>query len=349
MTTNSKNYSEICQSRQMNGVEVVGDILLWGFARVTSTLDEVRQALESEGFRAKIAGVRTSGMAFVRALRQLEKLGYAIDRAENMPEYKVFQLSAKNNTEHVVHYNPHIQYKIDKATGAITINNLFGQDPVEGAANLADIKVRTASCYEEVTAQDLNRVMIRIMNSEADIVKISDSRAVYFVPSGAYDTIMRVKSFLNKLNGEKLDVKVIPQMAATETMSMVSDSVKEEIMASIDKISSDLDDVEDVKRDDFWGNRIDMIEELRVRAIAYAALLRGDSADIEMALDGLGDKLEIASSLIPDAVEVTEEAPVPEVTEVVNQETSVLEVEEAPEVVEPTVIETDTMDYSNIW
>jgi len=340
-TTNTKDFTGICQARSVNNVEIIGDMLFWSFRGVQSTRQEVIDALNIERFNPRIAGRMSEGDAYTRALRQLKHEGFVVKKVNNTPQVKTFQVTAEMVTNNRVVYSPEVIYSFDKETSEISIAQYMGADTASAQASLEDLRIRTAECRVEITTQDLNRIIGRLFNSEADVVKVSDSRAVYFIPSGAHDVALRVKSLLARLRGDKLSMQIIPQMVSTDTIELVDDSVKAEILSEIENIETEIRNLDDVKRDSFWDNRSSKIEELRDRAIAYAALLRGNSSAIEMALDDLANELSYASMTIPGTV--VDESSEVEVTEA--EESS--EVEEVAVVI-PEVIETSE-DFSDIW
>jgi len=317
-----KDFRSICQAKTVDGNNtVLGDIIWWTFKNITSKRYEVIAALEAEHFDTKLGGRMTDRSAYVRALRLLEKAGDIIVRkVEETAEKSDFQITAEVVDANYLRYDPRVVYSLNKETGAITIANLMGGDAFEAQAALEDLRKRTEHAHEAVTTTDLYRIMGRVFDSEGDIVRIRENGGVYFLPAGRSDLLARIDSFLSRLTGDTVELCRLPLYDSADSRENVMKAVASEVVEEINTIYTELRELDGNKRDCFWNTRAERIQAMNDRAVAYAAMLRGSSAEIENSLNKLsaklvevqtGFKVEETLSDTPVAVEVPEAVEAP--------------------------------------
>ncbi len=242
---------------------LAGEVVCWSTEGKT-TLQQIRQALETCGLEPKMARDLHPRYAFARACHEME-VGRIIKIVQDTPTQLHFQITREQKQEGEA---PRMQYDFEaivsltKETGSIECE----VPEIKEAAQ----KLLTDAMIER-SASDVTALVQRLFNANADLFQVRPAGGVYFVPVIHLDFVERVHEFMKLVGG---DMQRLPIPAGTANGDATIQSVVAGGLAGILKEHEEaIDEFDDETRDSVLERWVERVQYTEEKVLAYAAYL----------------------------------------------------------------------------
>ncbi len=257
-----------------------GAIITWKAPPAPVKLADLRLALRRSNFDEELAKDMAPRNAFSRAAKELstERI---IKRVEEIdPEVK-FQFTREFLCGGAFDYAREYDVFLHKDTGRVRCVDNYMQ---KTAQQLVDNHKATRM------PADITRLVQKIFESSgSDLIPIRQQGGCYFVPPQHASLIGNVRSLLGEVGGELREWNISSN--SPQTQDAVSGSLFDYLLGLVDDFNKSCAMLSEDTATRTIERRVERVSELRGKLVAYAPLLRGLSAEVELANNAASDNL----------------------------------------------------------
>ena len=277
-----------------NSFNTLGSLVWWHVRNAKITKDELANLLVGAGINPKYSKDHNYRSAFIRALRDMEEKRI-IRLVEESPAHLMYQFTTEARTEASANltdittprlqYDPETVVTVDKEAYKASQNietALHGREDI--VKRLLGLFQQEKSNYQSA---DVTRMIQRIFEDEADLVRMRENGGIYFVPVAYSEIITKVASVVSQIGNSSLEFLPLPDVAACR--AALKNAVKDEIDAALTKLSEEIDSMSkgDGLTDKKAEHRLSQVRKLQERIEHYMGVLEGDGTRLKSGLDRL--------------------------------------------------------------
>lgn len=275
----------------------LGTIASWISPKDQSAVVAVWNALRNAGLDPAIMKEMSPIVAFNRAMKDMSKQRI-IRRVERKKNIERFQFTREFLDSGELRYTKECDVVLDKATGAVTSENLEIQNAAQKLLN--DHRAVRDSA-------DITRMIQRIFKlSKGDLVPIRQQGGCYFVPESNTAILTQVRAVLKELKGELREWSI--SGASPETRATVAVDMSQYMFGLIDDLEAKCGTINEETRPDVLERRFEEIALISSKLDANHSLMENFATLIRDKLTAAAVALECAASGQPvPVVPVTED------------------------------------------
>jgi hypothetical protein len=251
-----------------------GTIITWVSPKNPIKLSDLRLALKRSNFDEELAKDMAPRNAFSRAARELSKERIIKKVEEGDPEIK-FQFTREFLSGGSFDYEKEYDVFLHKETGAVTCVDTHMQQTAQQLVDNHKITRMPA---------DITRLIQKIFESSgSDLVPIRQQGGCYFVPPNHTGLIANIRSLLHEVGGELREWDISANSPTTQ--ATIESNMFEHMLGLVDDFNKSCEALSEDTSTKTIERRVERVAELRSKLISYAPLLRGLTAEVEMAID----------------------------------------------------------------
>lgn len=280
------------------GAERKGALVYWWLTGIMSHIDDVRALYEKHGLDWDKWGPpeQKATAAFRKTLKEVGRSinhkggdqGYLIrliDDSEDHLLYGIVREDKLRSQEDLVH-DCEAKIKLKKESCQVVTSKNNNSDGYEIAQKVKDL-FDTMFCH--MIVQDFSRLLTRNIHMMA-AVSIRPTGAIYFVPEGFRDTLVKLRSILEDVPGDShlcaIDIWGAQPDLARDTKIALEQELKD-LQEEIEKFRNR------VPRQDCLKNRLQEYRVLQEKGRMFAELLDFNSSSITKGLEQCGKAVEV--------------------------------------------------------
>lgn len=261
--------------RNVEGVDLLGELVTWSCGGVKVTYADVVRALKDADLDHNVARRLLPRNAFKRAckalsgnrvIREIKELSSSVELVFQFTREKLENKEFVYETEDLV--------RIHRETGAITCGS---EELRQLAQSLLD------SAVESRTGSDVTRIIQRLFEQHAEMYPVRDRGGIYFCPIAFKEFVDKIASFMAAMNGT-LDRWPVPAGLASSKKS-VKESLDAGIARAIEDHLAAIEKFDEGTRDGTFERHEQAIATTAFKIEAYQSLLEEKVETLRSAVD----------------------------------------------------------------
>lgn len=246
-----------------------GNIASWESPKDEVQFDDLRRALDRNGFDEELAKEMAPRNAFSRACKQMKE-ARVIDKVEETGDEIKFQLTKKSLVGTELEYTKECDLYLNKDSGRVHGTD----DQLALHAESLVIHHQSVRCSADIT-----RLIQKIFDTQGgDLVPVRKQGGIYFVPHTHTELIHRVGSLMAALGGS-LNLFAI-DAEDEKTKESVANQMTDHLLNLIGEFKDSCRGITDETGQAVIERRCETAKEIRGKLESYQSLLSGYATKI---------------------------------------------------------------------
>lgn len=277
----NKSAARAALTRNVEGVELLGELVTWSCGGVRVTYARLIQALKEAGLDHAVARRMLPRNAFKRACKELSASRVIREVRElSTASELVFQFTLEKLENQEFRYETEDLVSIHRETGQVACRSEELRDRAQALLDAA-VEARTGS--------DVTRIIQRLFEQHADLFPVRDRGGIYFCPIAFKEFVDRIAKFMAAMSGT-LDRWPVPAGLASSKKS-VKESIDAGITRAIEDHLAAIDEFNESTRADTFDRHQQAIAMTGMKIEAYKSLLEDKVEGLDRALARAGELL----------------------------------------------------------